>query len=103
MSTAHNAPWPRPLAEAARTLAFLGEVLIALWRWVRGRGGPTGRDVLHQLDQSGPRSLPIVGLSCALIGLMLAYMGGAQLARIGAQQHLAQVVSVVLPRLHPPT
>ena len=98
MSTAHNALWPRPLAEAARTLAFLGDVLIALWRWVRGRGGPSGRDVLHQLDQSGPRSLPIVGLSCALIGLMLAYMGGAQLARIGAQNFLADVVAVGMVR-----
>jgi len=98
VSTAHNPPWPRPLAEAARTLAFLGEVLIALWRWVRGRSGPAGRDVLHQLDQSGPRSLPIVALSCALIGLMLAYMGGAQLARIGAQNFLADVVAVGMVR-----
>jgi len=88
----------RPLTEAARTLTFLGEVLVALGRWARGRGGPTGGDLLQQLDQCGPRSLPIVGLSCALIGLMLAYMGGAQLARIGAQNFLADVVAVGMVR-----
>ena len=86
------------MAEAARTLTFLGEVLVALGRWARGRGGPTGGDLLQQLDQCGPRSLPIVGLSCALIGLMLAYMGGAQLARIGAQNFLADVVAVGMVR-----
>lgn len=88
----------RPLTEAARTLTFLGEVLMALGRWARGRGGPTGGDLLQQLDQCGPRSLPIVGLSCALIGLMLAYMGGAQLARMGAQNFLADVVAVGMVR-----
>lgn len=88
----------RPLTEAARTLTFLGEVLLALGRWARGRGGPTGGDLLQQLDQCGPRSLPIVGLSCALIGLMLAYMGGAQLARMGAQNFLADVVAVGMVR-----
>jgi len=88
----------RPLKETGLTLAFLGEVLIALGRWARGRGGPAGGDLLHQLDLTGPRSLPIVTLSCALIGLMLAYMGGAQLGRIGAQNFLADVVTVGMVR-----
>lgn len=93
-----SATWTRPLAEAGRTLAFVGEVLISCGRWARGRGGPGRGELLHQLDQAGPRSLPIVGLSCALIGLMLAYMGGAQLGRIGAQNFLADVVTVGMVR-----
>jgi len=88
----------RRTAQAGLTIAFIGEVLLALFRCARGRGGPTGRDLLLQLDATGPRSLPIVGLSCALIGLMLAYMGGAQLARIGAQNFLADVVTVGMVR-----
>ena len=83
---------------AALTVAFVGEVLIATARWLRGKPGPRRAEVLAQLDFAGPRSLPIVVLTCALVGLMLAYMGGAQLARIGAQQHLAQVVSVGMVR-----
>ena len=87
-----------PLAQARLTIAFFGEVLLALARWLRGRPGPRMADLLAQLDQTGPRSLPIVALSCALIGLMLAYMGGAQLGRIGAQNFLADVVTVGMVR-----
>jgi phospholipid/cholesterol/gamma-HCH transport system permease protein len=43
-------------------------------------------------------SLPIVGLTCFLVGLMLAYMGGAQLDRIGAQTYIADVVTVGMVR-----
>lgn len=86
------------LTEAAVTAAFLGDVLIALGRWLRGRSALRAADVLQQLDLAGPRSLPIVGLTCGLVGLMLAYMGGAQLGRIGAQNFLADVVTVGMVR-----
>jgi len=88
----------RALHEAMLTIAFLGEVLIALARWLRGRAVVRAADVLQQLDQTGPRSLPIVLLTCSLVGLMLAYMGGAQLGRIGAQDLLAEVVTVGMVR-----
>jgi phospholipid/cholesterol/gamma-HCH transport system permease protein len=85
-------------AGARQSVAFLGEVLIAwgrsLSRRTPGRWGRT----LQQLDETGPRSLGIVLLTCALTGLMLAYMGGAQLGRIGAQNYLADVVTVGMVR-----
>jgi len=43
-------------------------------------------------------SLPIVALTAGLIGLMLAYMGGAQLERIGGQSFIADVVAVGMVR-----
>ena len=85
-------------SEAAVTVAFFGEVLLALGRWLRGGSMVRFSDVLDQLDRTGPRSLPIVLLTCALVGLMLAYMGGAQLGRIGAQGFLADVVTVGMVR-----
>lgn len=85
-------------SEAAITVAFFGEVLLALGRWLRGRGRLRGADVLQQLDATGPQALPIVLLTCGLVGLMLAYMGGAQLGRIGAQAFLADVVAVGMVR-----
>lgn len=91
-------PAPRPAAEAAITVAFFGEVLLALGRWLGGRNRLRAADVLQQLDETGPRSLPIVVLTCALVGMMLAYMGGAQLGRIGAQGFLADVVAVGMVR-----
>ncbi|GCL63300.1 MlaE family ABC transporter permease [Pseudaquabacterium pictum] len=89
---------PRPPSEAAITVAFFGDVLLALGRWLRGQGRVRGADVLQQLDETGPRSLPVVLLTCGLVGLMLAYMGGAQLGRIGAQGYLADVVAVGMVR-----
>ncbi|HSM22393.1 MAG TPA: ABC transporter permease, partial [Rubrivivax sp.] len=91
-------PARRAPAQAAVTVAFFGEVLFALGRWLRGGSGVRAADVLRQLDETGPRSLPIVLLTCALVGLMLAYMGGAQLGRIGAQGFVASVVTVGMVR-----
>ncbi len=89
----HRGHW-----QAAITVAFFGEVLLAMARWLRGRSAVRAADVLQQLDHAGPRSLPIVMLTCGLLGLMLAYMGGAQLGRIGAQGYLADVVTVGMVR-----
>lgn len=94
-------PPPRRPAAALVTLAFFGQVLQASWRTLRGRAGRgnlPADSLLQQMDLTGPRSLPIVLLACALLGVMLAYMGGAQLGRIGAQGFLADVVTVGMVR-----
>lgn len=80
------------------TAAFIGNVALSLGRLVRGRAVMRGGDYLRQLDQCGPMSLPIVALTCFLIGLILAYMGGAQLQRLGAQHYIAEVVTVGMVR-----
>ncbi|MCW5632334.1 MAG: ABC transporter permease [Rubrivivax sp.] len=104
LSSAPAVPRPRrriPLphtSEAVITVAFFGEVLLAGARWLSGRAVVRGAEVLHQLDETGPRSLPIVALTCALVGLMLAYMGGAQLGRIGAYNYLADIVAIGMTR-----
>lgn len=84
--------------DALTTAAFIGEVTLALGRLLRGRAVMRGSDFVRQVDQAGPLSLPIVTLTCSLIGLMLAYMGGAQLQRIGAQSFIADVVTVGVVR-----
>ncbi|MFO1298474.1 MAG: ABC transporter permease [Rubrivivax sp.] len=91
-------PMPQRTSEAVVTVAFFGEVLLAFGRWLSGRAIVRGAEVLHQLDETGPRSLPIVAMTCALVGLMLAYMGGAQLGRIGAYNYLADIVAVGMVR-----
>jgi phospholipid/cholesterol/gamma-HCH transport system permease protein len=75
------------------TLNFIGEVLLALaeprtWRAMRWR------DVAWQIEQTGPRSLPITALVSGLIGLILAYMGAAQLEPFGAQSYIADLVTI---------
>lgn len=82
----------------AQSRGFARGLVAACWRTVRGRRLFGWKELLRQIDETGPRSLPIVLLSCALIGLMLAYMGGAQLGRIGAQGYVADLVTVGMVR-----
>jgi phospholipid/cholesterol/gamma-HCH transport system permease protein len=94
--------------ELLNSVAFFGEVLLALARVLRrpliGNTGALpprvirGGELLRQIDRCGPLSLPIVTLISALIGLMLAYMGGAQLERVGSQSFIADVVTVGVVR-----
>ena len=80
------------------TITFVGEVLLSLSRLLRGRSGMQRHDLLRQIEHAGPLSLPIVALTCGLVGLMLAYMGGAQLDRLGAQRYIADIVTVGMVR-----
>jgi phospholipid/cholesterol/gamma-HCH transport system permease protein len=95
------------LDDTRTTLAFVGELLQAAGRVLagtlrgllrrRGAGARShlrGADLLAQLDQSGPRSLPIVSLVSGLVGVILAYMGAVQLQRFGAQSFIADLVTI---------
>ena len=88
----------RSTVEAARTLAFVGEVMQALGRLLRARSALRWADLTWQLEQTGPRSVPIVALVCGLVGVILAYMGAAQLQLFGAQAYIADLVSVGVVR-----
>jgi phospholipid/cholesterol/gamma-HCH transport system permease protein len=57
-----------------------------------------GVDLAWQLDQTGPGSVPIVALVCGLVGVILAYIGAAQLQKFGAQSFIADLVSVGVVR-----
>jgi len=85
-------------AQALATAAFCGEVLLSLGRLLRGKSGLRVGELLRQVEECGPRSMPIVALTCFLVGLMLAYMGGAQLDRLGAQRFIADIVTVGMVR-----
>jgi phospholipid/cholesterol/gamma-HCH transport system permease protein len=88
-----GAPAKARFASMLVTLAFVGDVLLALveprtWRAMRWR------DVAWQIEQTGPRSLPITAIISALVGLILAYMGAAQLEPFGAQSYIADLVTI---------
>lgn len=85
-------------ADTRCTLDFLGRVVLSLGRLLRGRSGMRWSDFTWQLDQTGPRSLPIVALVSFLVGLIVAYMGAAQLVRFGAQTYIADLVTVGVVR-----
>lgn len=85
-------------AEGRRALTLVGEVLLAVGRLLRGTSGMRWSDLAWQIEQTGPRSLPIVALVSFLVGLIVAYMGAAQLQRFGAQNFIADLVTVGVVR-----
>ena len=85
-------------ADHRKTLTFVGEVLLSVGRWLRGKSDMRTSDLMWQIEQTGPRSLPIVSLVCFLVGLIVAYMGAAQLQRFGAQNFIADLVTVGVVR-----
>lgn len=87
-----------PEAEWRRTLRFVGETLAAAGRLLRGRTAMRRADWLWQIEQTGPRSLPIVLLVSSLVGLIVAYMGAEQLQRFGAQSFIANLVTIGVVR-----
>jgi phospholipid/cholesterol/gamma-HCH transport system permease protein len=90
--------WTAKLSRAHQTLGFVGELLQAIGRALRGRTAMRGSDLLHQLQATGPASLGIVSLVSFLVGLILAYMGAAQLQRFGAQIYMADLVTIGVVR-----
>ncbi len=80
------------------TLEFVGQLLLSVGRLLRGRSDMRLADLAWQVEQTGPRSLPIVALVSFLVGLIVAYMGAAQLERFGAQTYVADLVTVGVVR-----
>ncbi|WP_422010608.1 MlaE family ABC transporter permease [Roseateles sp.] len=104
---ADGAPQKRPAADAddarpdpewRKTLVFVGDLLGALGRLVRGRSAMRLSDLMWQIEQTGPRSLPIVLLVSSLVALIVAYMGAEQLKRFGAQSFIAYLVTIGVVR-----
>lgn len=89
---------PAPEPQWRKTLLFVGELLGALGRLARGRSAMRLSDWLWQVEQTGPRSLPIVLLVSTLVGLIVAYMGAEQLQRFGAQSFIADLVTISVVR-----
>ncbi len=83
---------------APRTLRFIGDSAIALLDTLRGRARFRRSDVGLLLQDAGPRALPIVSLISFLVGLILAYMGAAQLALFGAEIYIANLVGIGMVR-----
>jgi phospholipid/cholesterol/gamma-HCH transport system permease protein len=87
-----------PEPEWRKTLVFIGDMLGAVARLARGKTAMRMSDWLWQIEQTGPRSLPIVLLVSSLVGLIVAYMGAEQLQRFGAQSFIANLVTIGVVR-----
>jgi phospholipid/cholesterol/gamma-HCH transport system permease protein len=76
------------------SLAFIGEVTIALGRLVVGRSNTRFEDFRHFCYQAGPGALGIISLTSVLVGMILAYLGAVQLQQFGAEVYVANLVTI---------
>ena len=84
--------------EALGLLAFIGDLFIALGRWLIGKSSARWVDILSFCQQSGPSALAIITLQSVLIGMILAYLGVVQLRQFGAEVYVSNLVGVGMVR-----
>jgi phospholipid/cholesterol/gamma-HCH transport system permease protein len=83
---------------APAMLRFLGEITLSFLRLFTGRARFRASDMWIEIEQVGPRALPIVSVISFLVGLILAYLGADQLRLVGAQIFIADLVSIGMVR-----
>lgn len=83
---------------APAMLRFLGEITLSFLRLFAGRARFRLSDMWLEIEQVGPRALPIVSVISFLVGLILAYLGADQLRLVGAQIFIADLVAIGMVR-----
>lgn len=80
------------------SLAFTGEVSIALVRLARGKANTRFVDFMGFCYQAGPHAFGIISLTSVLVGMILAYLGAVQLKQFGAEIYVANLVVIGMLR-----
>lgn len=78
---------------------FTADIFHALYRMLRGHAKNRHVDLLREIDNAGPRALPIVCLISFMIGLIIAFVGSMQLKLFGAEIYVAALVAISMTRI----
>jgi len=84
--------------EADGFVSFLGDVTLSIGRFVTGRARFRGSDLGLAIQQVGIDALGVVVLINFLVGLILAFVGAAQLEAFGAAIFVANLVGIAIVR-----
>lgn len=82
------------LNEGLNLFTFLGELVQASGRLLRGKAQFRRSDLWLVIQETGPQALGIIILINFLIGLILAFVGATSLARFGATIYVADMVAI---------
>jgi phospholipid/cholesterol/gamma-HCH transport system permease protein len=82
------------LVYVSESLAFIGEVGIALVKLVAGKSNTRMVDFKNFCYQAGPEAFSIISLTSVLVGMILAYLGAVQLLQFGAEVYVADLVVI---------
>lgn len=89
--------WER-LSGFGRYCDFLGELLIDLIEFLRGRAQMRRSDFYAVLQSTGHHAVPIVCLLSFLTGLIIAFIGVVQLQKLAADIFVADLVGLATTR-----
>lgn len=92
-----EAAW-RAAIGSGRLLGFVGEVAVVALRTLASPSRIRWRPILFNVRTAGFDALPITGLLCFLMGIVIAYQGATQLERYGANIFVADLVGLAMLR-----
>ena len=84
--------------ETVAILAFIGEVVEGFCKLMLGKAHYRRVDLVLLVQECGANALPIVSLISFLVGMILAFVGSAQLSKYGAQVYIADMVGLGMSR-----
>ncbi len=86
------------LAAGGEIVTFVGEAIIAVVNWVRGRAQYRRSDLYLTIQEAGAGALGIVTIISLLIGLIIAFVGAVSLQQFGAEIFVADLVGLAITR-----
>jgi phospholipid/cholesterol/gamma-HCH transport system permease protein len=84
--------------QALEMLSFVGETAIVGLRSLSRPARIRWKPILYNVRTAGVDALPITGLLCFLMGIVIAYQGATQLRRYGANIFVADLVGLAMLR-----
>ncbi len=82
----------------AAFLSLVGEAALRTLPALRGKARTRKRDLLAGIHGTGAAALPMVALVNVLVGAIVAFVGGIQLRRLGAEMYVSNLVGVTVVR-----
>ena len=83
---------------AVDALRFLGDLTLALGRFVGGKAQYGRSDLFRQAQAAGAEAVPIITMLSLIVGLILAFVGALQLRLFGADLYVADLVGIAMVR-----
>jgi phospholipid/cholesterol/gamma-HCH transport system permease protein len=88
----------RAVHDAVLNLHFLGNLTIALGRFLTMRARYRRSDLYAHIQSAGAEAVPIITLISLIVGLILAFVGAVQLRLFGADLYVADLVGIAMVR-----
>lgn len=83
---------------AVEFTAFLGQACVTFVHAVRSRKHLRFSDIMHHIEDTGIRAIPIISVMAFMIAVVLAYQGIAQLRPLGAENLTVNLVAISVLR-----